>query len=145
MITRHPVQPADEPFLASLHAATLPPGLPPPLIQMQYLAENVTYKANYADTGHEIIKENGQPIGRWWIHHTETEILLVDIRLAPAAQRRGIGTQLLRQLQAEANRPILLSVSITNPAAHQLYSRLGFTQTAQSGMHVQMEWHPPSR
>lgn len=144
MLSRHPVQPEDEPFLIRLHAATLPPGLPPPLMQMQYLAQMAGYKANYPETGHEIIKENGQPIGRWWLHQTETETLLVDISLHPTAQRRGIGTQLLRQLQAESTRPIRLSVSITNPAAHQLYSRLGFTQTAQSGMHIHMEWLPPS-
>ena len=144
MITLHPVQPADEPFLISLHAGTLPPGLPPPLIQMQYLAEHTAYKANYAETGHEIIKENGQPIGRWWLHHSETGILLVDIRIHPSAQRRGIGTQLLRQLQSQSALPIRLSVSLTNPAACNLYTRLGFIQTAQSGMHIQMEWTPPS-
>ena len=144
MLSLHPVQPSDEPFLIDLHAATLPSGLPPPLIQMQYLAENASYKATYPETGHAIIKENGQPIGRWWLHHTEAETRLVDIRLLPTAQRRGIGTQHLRQLQSQSTRPIRLSVAITNPAAHQLYTRLGFTPTAQSGMHIHMEWLPPS-
>lgn len=142
MLTFHPALPADEPFLASLHAATFPPGLPPPLIQMQYLAEKASYEATYAETGHQIIKEDGQPIGRWWLHHTPTETRLVDIRLHPAAQRRGIGTRLLRQLQAQATRPIRLSVALTNPAARELYTRLGFAQTTHSGMHIQMEWRP---
>jgi ribosomal protein S18 acetylase RimI-like enzyme len=142
MITRRPVQPSDEAFLRSLHESVQPVGLPLPLAQMQYRAEKDAYMATYGECGHEIIEQDGEAIGRWWLHSTDLEIRLVDIRIAPKAQRRGVGTGLLRELQAGATRPILLSVAINNPLAMQLYGRLGFVRIDQTGMHIYMEWRP---
>lgn len=142
MITRRPVLPSDEEFLRSLHESVLPMGLPLPLVRLQYLAENAAYTTNYGEGGHEIIEQDGEAIGRWWLHSTDEEIRLVDIRIAPKAQRRGVGTALLRELQAGATRPIRLSVAINNPFAMQLYARLGFVRSDQAGMHIHMAWCP---
>lgn len=142
MITRRPVEPSDEAFLRSLHEAVQPVGLPAPLAQMQYRAEKAGYMASYGECGHEIIEQDGEAIGRWWVHSTDLKIRLVDIRIAPKAQRRGVGTELLRELQGGATRPILLSVAIDNQLARQLYGRLGFVQIDQTGMHIHMEWRP---
>jgi ribosomal protein S18 acetylase RimI-like enzyme len=69
----------------------------------------------------------------------------MDIALAPAYRGRGIGTQLLRDLMAEADasgRKLSIHVEVNNPA-RALYDRLGFRPAGEHGVYVLME-RPPS-
>ena len=56
----------------------------------------------------------------------------------------GIGTWLLRHLQAEAqasSRPLRIHVERFNPAL-RLYERLGFRDIEDKGVYLFMEWRP---
>jgi ribosomal protein S18 acetylase RimI-like enzyme len=64
-----------------------------------------------------------------------------EIQLLPAQQRRGLGTRLLRDLQARARaqqRTLRLNVALKNASARRLYERLGFEAVSHSETHTHM-------
>ncbi|MBU4612718.1 GNAT family N-acetyltransferase [Achromobacter sp. GG226] len=66
--------------------------------------------------------------GALWTRDLDEYHEVVEIQLAPALRKRGLGTALLRReiTRAHAQRkPLRLSVLLKNPALH-LYLRLGF-------------------
>ena len=70
------------------------------------------------------------------------EIRIVDIALLPAYCNRGLGTTLVRALQAEAaasGKPLRIHVERFNPAL-RLYERLGFRQIEDKGVYLFLEW-----
>ncbi len=88
----------------------------------------------------QIIEEDGEPIGCLALTEHPDHVFLDRIALLPAAQRRGIGTALIRELMARG-RPIRLSVRVDNQAI-RLYDRLGFRVTAVEHPRIRMEWTP---
>ncbi len=77
----------------------------------------------------EMAVEGGRP----WIGNLE---------LDPRFHNRGIGSAILRDIQAAAARhgkPVGLQVLKVNPA-RRLYLRFGFRETGQTGTHIQMAW-----
>ena len=84
-----------------------------------------------------------RPAGRAALRRPQDdEIRIVDIALLPEYCNRGIGTTLLRGLQAEAaaaGKPLRIHVERFNPAL-RLYERLGFRQVEDRGVYLFMEW-----
>ena len=83
-------------------------------------------------------------VGRLYVARWTGEIRIVDIALLPEFCNRGIGTTLLRQLQAEAQdagKPLRIHVERFNPAL-RLYDRLGFRQIEDKGVYLFLEWRP---
>ena len=92
----------------------------------------------------QIVLLEGKPVGRWLVERREQEIRGVDLALLPADRNRGLGSFLIRRLQDEARRadqPLRLQV-IRFSRAVNLFERLGFTRTSETGTHFQMEWQP---
>jgi ribosomal protein S18 acetylase RimI-like enzyme len=113
-------------------------------LQMQYRAQQQHYQTAYPDATYHVIEHNEQAIGRLILQCTEQELLLMDIALLPPFRNQGIGTHLLRTLQAaseQTGRPIRLSVKSVNPAL-RLYHRIGFLPVANNGIYIEMIWHP---
>ncbi len=154
-ITLRPVQPDDQAFLFDLYAGTrhdemvawgLDDVMLAQLLRMQFAGQQGTYRAQFPEADHHIILRHERPIGRLLVDRTGTEMLLVDVALVPEARGSGIGTRLLRALQAEAadkGVPLRLKVVLTNPA-RRLYQRLGFVGLDDDGVYEQMEWRPSS-
>lgn len=83
-----------------------------------------------------------EPIGRWYVDISSAAVRLVDVSLLRAHRGRGIGTELLERLKADASvrrLPVRLNVFDGNPA-YRLYRRLGFTEHAIDGPYRQLEW-----
>ncbi|WP_322795403.1 GNAT family N-acetyltransferase [Tepidiforma sp.] len=71
-------------------------------------------------------------------------VVIDAIELAPRWQRQGVGTAVIRAVQARAAErglPVTLRVLKVNPA-RALYERLGFQHTGQTDTHYLMAWHP---
>ena len=99
-------------------------------------------REHYPDTSFDVIVLDGQPVGRLYVARWPDEIRIVDIALLPACCNRGLGTTLVRALQAEAaasRKPLRIHVERFNPAL-RLYERLGFRQIADRGVYLFMEW-----
>ncbi len=115
-----------------------------PLLRMQFASQQRWYETAYAQAEQQIVMLGETPIGRIIVQRAANANTLVDISLLPAHRGSGIGGGLICDLIAECSQahvPLRLQVLKTNPAAH-LYERLGFVQTGEDGMYVQMEKQP---
>ena len=111
-------------------------------VQMQFDAQHAYYQEHYEGAAFDVILVGGQPAGRLYLHRRDDEIRIMDIALLPEYCNRGIGTTLLKGLQAEAaatGKPLRIHVEKFNPAL-RLYERLGFRQIDDRGVYLFMEW-----
>lgn len=111
---------------------------------MQYEAQQKFHDSDYQNARDEIIVCDGESAGRLLIEPREREIRCIDIALLPPFRNRGVGSVLIGQLQTRANReqkPLRLQVIRFNRAIN-LFERLGFERTSETGTHFQMEWRP---
>jgi GNAT superfamily N-acetyltransferase len=98
----------------------------------------------------------GEPVGDvylWCEPHEEPELrdaypgvpLLNHLEVAPAHQRRGIGTALVRAVEdvarARGYDQLILGVGVDNPRAKQLYERLGYVDWGKGPIVVR--WTEP--
>ena len=98
-----------------------------------------------------VVELDGVPVGRL---RTERDHVVIDglgrrritlcgIQLRPAVQGRGIGTAIIRDLQAEAATSqgvVDLGVEHANTDARRLYERLGFVPFASDEQELHLRW-----
>jgi ribosomal protein S18 acetylase RimI-like enzyme len=87
------------------------------------------FRAKFYAPARQIIVVDGRDAGVVVVEERPAEIYLGLIELLPEAQGRGIGTDIINRLKAQAhqtNRPLTLHVLKTNQPARRLYERLGF-------------------
>ncbi len=152
-IRLQPITDHDLPFLHQVYAGTraeemrlVPWGEEEKtaFIEMQFTAQHRHYQRHYGDAAFDLILCDGEQVGRLYVQHKDSEIILIDIALLPEYRRRGIGGRLLRDLLAEAaaaGKPIRLHVEHENPA-RAWYQRLGFRDLEDRGVYIFMEWLP---
>ena len=98
---------------------------------------------SFDPTTHHVIVVDGDDAGIIAAPRHESHIQLEKIYLLPRFQRKGIGSQLLRELQQSAtvqDKPVRLRVLAVNKEARQLYERLGFVVTNETPERVFMEY-----
>jgi ribosomal protein S18 acetylase RimI-like enzyme len=154
MVKQHPLRllaatPEDDAFCIALYASTRAEELEAwgwdgaqqrAFLALQYQAQTQSYQTQYPQRNRSIIYLDQQPIGGIQINHTPTHIHLIDLALLPPYRRRGIGTQILRELCEKAQgKSVQLQVLAQSPAM-ALYQRLGFQTVADTGLYQQMEW-----
>ncbi|WP_414495946.1 GNAT family N-acetyltransferase [Stenotrophomonas maltophilia] len=143
----------DLPFFRQLFAETRAAdfaALPWPDAQLQafmdsqFALQHMHYTTQYAPAHFLLIEQAGLPAGRLYLHDDGHEMTIIDIVLASAVRGMGIGSGLLRVLQATARRDgrsgIVLHVEKRNAAAQRLYQRLHFGVEADTGSHLRMRW-----
>jgi ribosomal protein S18 acetylase RimI-like enzyme len=152
-ISLRPFRPDDQEFLFELYASTRlheiagfgwPAAQQEMFLRMQFNAQYRSYEAAYGKAEHQIVEQDGKPVGRIMVLWEKDFALLVDIALLQEHRRRGVGGELLRDLIqkcARAGAPLRLQVLKTNPAL-RLYQRLGFISTGEDQMYIQMERRP---
>jgi ribosomal protein S18 acetylase RimI-like enzyme len=153
-ISLRPIGAADDRFLYELYASTRADELAPlgwdgtqrtAFVQMQLAAQTRSYRQEFPDAAFDVILVDEQPAGRLYVDRQPGELRIVDIALLPEYRNTGVGTELLRGLQADVARSggaIRLHVDRSNRALG-LYTRLGFQIVADTGVYLQMAW-PPS-
>jgi len=117
-------------------------------LRMQFQAQTRHYLAHYPDAHVDLLEWRQQIIGRLIVDYQTATIVLVDIALLPEFQGRGLGSDVLKALLAEAVRltlPVTLHVQRSNPAV-QLYQGLGFLAIADApdSIYMPMVWQPPT-
>ncbi|WP_019499607.1 GNAT family N-acetyltransferase [Pseudanabaena sp. PCC 6802] len=152
-VTFRDITPEDLPFLQRLYASTREEEMAmvdwsdrakADFLQMQFEAQHKYYQANYAQTSFQIILLHEEPIGRLYVARWEQEIRIVDLAILPEHRDRGIGSQILQDLLAEATRrglPLRIHVEQYNRAL-RLYQRLGFQKIGEHGVYWLMECTP---
>ena len=154
-ISFRPAGPDDEEFLYQLYCTTrrkeieamgLEPAQQEMFLRMQFVAQNMSYRAEFPEPVHNIILFEGRPAGRVMTMRMETVDRYIDLAILPEYQKLGIGTQIIKDLLDETARAGLaarLHVLKSNRAA-QLYERLGFSIVDDDGVNYIMVWSRPS-
>lgn len=113
-------------------------------LDMQYEAQKRFFENEYQRAADQIVLWDGEPAGRLIVERRDHEIRCIDLTLLPQRRNSGIGASLIRKLQDEATRagkPLRLQI-IRFSRAVNLFERLGFVRTSETGTHFQMEWVP---
>jgi len=103
--------------------------------------ENFASECTAAQTS--VVEINGGVAGYIQTLEREDEIYVQNIAISASAQGKGIGTMLLKSLQARAEAleiPIRLEVFRSNKLAQRLYERLGFDSVGETKTHIEMFW-----
>lgn len=123
----------------------LEPAMREQLIQHQFRAQTMSYRAQFPRARFDIIELDGVAIGRIVVDRPGTAVHIVDQALAPPYRNLGLGSTIMRALMREAggmNLPIRLQVATNNDASLRLYLRLGFVLGRTTATHIELEWHP---
>jgi ribosomal protein S18 acetylase RimI-like enzyme len=83
------------------------------------------FDERFAGQRFQVILVDDEDAGVLDVQERGDEVFLKLIELLPANQGQGIGTSIIRSLQARG-KPVALRVLTTNPRAAALYRRLGF-------------------
>ena len=104
--------------------------------------QRARFDANTDPATHDVIEEDGEPIGCLFVRRGPDEIRVNRVFLFPHAQSRGVGALLVRDILADAARtqlPVRLRVLHGNPA-RRFWERLGFRATGATETHMHFEW-----
>jgi ribosomal protein S18 acetylase RimI-like enzyme len=149
------IEPRDEAFLRRLYRSVRDPELAltdwdearkSAFANQQFDAQDKWYREQYRGAELLLILRGGEPVGRLYLYATATQLRVMDVALIPEARNAGLGTALMRHVQARAARDgsaVTLNVEIFNPA-RALYARLGFREEAAAGIYVTMRWDAAS-
>jgi ribosomal protein S18 acetylase RimI-like enzyme len=110
----------------------------------QFQAQRHHYRTFYSTTAFDVLERNGAPCGRLYLQRRQTTLHIIDIALLPASRGQGTGTAILEAVKAHARASgvgVTHMVEKHNPAL-RLYRRLGFTEIADHGVYLEMEWLP---
>lgn len=153
MITLHRAKVEDDSFLYAVFASTRmeemaltdwDPATQEQFLRMQFAAQTTSYKMQFPNADHWVIRCEAVPVGRMILGHDTSEIRLIDIALLPQHRHRKIGTRLLQRLLNEtenANNSIRLHVERFNPAL-RWYEKLGFKTVNVGPIYLEMVHSP---
>jgi GNAT superfamily N-acetyltransferase len=111
-------------------------------LRMQFAAQDSYYHATYPSATYDLIVSGEEVLGRLYVDRGETAWRVIDLALLPGHRGKGIGTQPLTNVLAEARaaaKPVQIHVERFNPA-RRLYDRLGFYQIADQGVYLLLQW-----
>ncbi|HYF76581.1 MAG TPA: GNAT family N-acetyltransferase [Symbiobacteriaceae bacterium] len=140
MLVMVPATMADQAFCFEVFASTRRAALA--ALHKEYHDREDYYRRRCPNAEHVILVDRGARAGTAIICRRPQEIRLMDLAILPAFRDQGIGTALIRALQAEAGSKHLslsLQVMRTN-RARLLYERLGFVKTGETPTHLSMVW-----
>jgi ribosomal protein S18 acetylase RimI-like enzyme len=144
---------ADLPFLLELFASVRTPELAASgwteaekrtFCDRQYALQDRHYREHFAGARCLVVQAGSTPVGRLYRAAVGDNLYVLDIALVSQARGQGIGTTLMRDLCAEADRGGLTTILHVEPAnpAKRLYERLGFVAGATAGVYCEMRRAP---
>ncbi len=155
---RHPTD-ADWPFLYALFAsfrademAEVPwsPDQKDAFLREQFRLQHHHFVSHFAAADFWIVEQSQPsgpdlPVGRLYLDRSRSRWLIVDIGVLPEARGQGLGSALLKWVQASASgagaAAVDLHVVVTNFRAERLYRSLGFrNEGIAEGYHQLVVW-----
>lgn len=115
------------------------------LYEQQYKAMRAGQEAIYPEHVDLVIEKSSDRVGRLVIDLGRADWRVSELQILARARGKGIGSDVLRGIQAAAASmlvPITLSTPIAGSHGRQVYERLGFRVTAVDPPHFHMAWAP---
>jgi ribosomal protein S18 acetylase RimI-like enzyme len=106
--------------------------------------QSARFRANFDPSEYQIIVVNGHDVGEIILVERETDLYIASVEILPECQGRGIGTAVIKDILAQADRAglaVALQVLKVNPA-RRLYERLGFAVIGETETHYLMRSRP---
>jgi ribosomal protein S18 acetylase RimI-like enzyme len=150
-ITLRPVGDADEEFLLSVYASSRAEELASvpwtaeqksSFLKMQFAGQTRHYRTEHPAATHQIICFDRVAAGRLYLDRSEDKFHILDVTILTEFRNSGLGTAVLRQIMAEAEKsgkPVTIYVESFNRSL-RLFERLGFRKVAEQGFHWLMQW-----
>jgi len=107
--------------------------------------QRANFAAEMASSTTLAVRIDARLAGYLQFREEDDRLFVQNLALLPDCQNRGIGTELIRMLQAKAaNRgiPLELAVFRTNASALRLYERPGFEKRCATDTHTATFWRP---
>lgn len=146
-VTLRPERDEDRPLLEELFAdsrsaelAHLPGPARAEFVRLQVTVRESGWRSERPAAEHLVVELGGRPVGRLLVDRSPEVVHVVDVALLPDCRGRGIGTELLRPVLADADatgRRCELTVDHGNPAG-RLYERLGFVEVARDPVRARL-------
>ncbi len=136
-----PAMPAEEPALYTIHRAAMEGYVTATWGPWDDAWQQDHFAGGWPDL-RLAIEVEGELAGFLDLDEQGPSVEIAALELAPRWQRQGIGSAIIRAVQARAaelERPVTLRVLKVNPA-RALYERLGFRQVGETPTHYQMAW-----
>jgi ribosomal protein S18 acetylase RimI-like enzyme len=150
-IKLRPVATDDDAFLLELYASTRAQEMAvvpwtreqkDAFVRMQFEGQRAHYAKQYPNASHEIICHDETPAGRLYLDRGSEVLHILDITIAPAKRKAGIGSYVVGKIlreAAQASKRVTIYVESFNPSL-RLFERLGFRKAEEQGFHFLMEW-----
>lgn len=143
-LARRPAAPEDEPFLRTLVAAAHPElgALGDDVLDLQVRAQRREWDARFPGSTDEILLVDDRPVGRLWLAWEPDACVLVDMVLLPDDRRTGIGSRVVGEVLAEADRqgvPVRVTVDRGNAPSLAFCARHGFVEAGGDALRVELE------
>ena len=129
-----------------LHSATADAAFVAALVAMQQRLQAAGYRNDFPAARYLLLEHGDAACGRIVVDAGARALRLVDIALLPTMRGQGLGSAVLRALQACAalhGLAVTLSVHHSNPGARRLYKAHGFRAHATNALAEQMIWNNP--
>ena len=100
---------------------------------------------NYPEAIHFVIEKAATSIGSVVVDFGHNEVRIVYLAFIPAARGKGFGSEVVRGMQAAAERvrsPLVAVVWRSNPQARQVYLDLGFSVQETQLVAERLIWYP---
>ena len=113
-------------------------------LRFQFDAQDSYYRSQFPEAAYQVILNDGAPVGRLYVYRNPTDMRILDITILPEHRAAGLGTALIRDLQAEAeasNQPLNIWVENFN-RSQTLFKRLGFSIVQEEGYNNLLEYRP---
>jgi ribosomal protein S18 acetylase RimI-like enzyme len=112
-------------------------------LDSQFRFQDMHYRQAYDGADFLVIACENKPVGRLILDRRGRDWWIVDIGLLPDERGRGLGSAILRGVQAAAVQAAAAKLSLHvehGNRALALYKRLGFAETGDTGSHIAMVW-----
>jgi GNAT superfamily N-acetyltransferase len=119
-----------------------------PFLAHQFEAQRIGYADMFPGSEHEVIMLAERPVGRIWVDWSADACLIVDLALRPEHRGQGIGTHVVEEVLARADRaglPVRAHVERMNGPGLAFWLRLGFEETGGDVMYSEIERPAPRR
>ena len=139
--TLRPATEADYHWLLWLHHATMRESVEQ-IWGWDEARQDAYFQEHFDPTRWQIVQVGGCDVGVIEVDWGQTDVFLSNIQIAPDRRGSGLGTRLIRDLQAQARRAgraVALQVNRAN-RARALYARLGFEVIGETDTHFRMRW-----
>ncbi len=106
--------------------------------------QRTNFAAEFNSTDTSVIEVDGSVAGYFQVRDEPDRIFLQNIALSSEFQGKGVGAELVEQLQQRAaTRGVALDLSVfrTNSSAQRFYKRCGFWIVGKTDAFVEMSWN----